>query len=603
MLKKYFGLIWILLVVAFPIDAFAGQMINEDYFRAYDDSGELSEIQREDLDSRCFEFAKKYEADLLVISITEEKYPDESLQEIAESYYEDEVYGYGEDRSCIVMVCDVQNEEMEFVTFGNAAELIPQSYYDLIKERVFGYKEEYGVFGVLYSTQRFLFNYLEDDEPPDTASDTPEKVGAEGAGERPYWYVKDVDGFELFHDEAAARVVDDADIFSDEEEAAITDRLWEIRDEVDKDIVIFTDTSTYGLSRKVYAADYFEMNGFGTGDEYEGVVLFICMNPSDRGWWAACSGSQTMGLHTEEIANAIDDELYEYMSKGLYAEGVSDWIENFRLLYLKGNPFAPDWLVNSGKGEGLQTPPINDEANYLNDEEEAALTEHAAVISDKYDLDVMICTVPVAAAIGFGTDEFAEKYYEYNDIGRGEDKDGIVLVIYKNEDHDASLAWLYASGKGLDKLSDVNRARLLGNLRFHVGSEGDKNFEGIDRYLDELGNMYRTGLVPRSLWYWVPAMLLGIVVGVIFGGVLLSRARLKMDTPGLMSNADQYIVAGSVIVKGKNVLVSSHTSRRYSPEEKESSSSSSSGSSGRSSYSSGYSSSSGHTHSGSGRNF
>ncbi len=600
-MKRYFGLILILLVLVLPVDAFAAQMINEDYYRVYDTSGDISEMQRDDLDSRCFEFAEKYETDLLVISITEDEYPGESLREIAESYYEDDVFGYGEDRSCIIMVCDVSTGEMEFVTFGNAADLIPQSYYDFIKERVFEYKEEYGVFGVLYSTQGFLFNYLEDDDP-DTASDFPEKVGDAGAGERPYWYVKDLDNFELFHDEDAARVVDDAGIFSDEEIAGMTKRLWEIKDEIGKDIVIFTDTSTYGLSRKVYAADYFEMNGYGTGDEYEGVVLFVCMDPSDRGWWAACSGSQTMGLYTEEIANAIDDELYEYMSKGSYAEGISGWIENFRLLYLNGNPFAPDWLLGGGKESGTQTPQVNDEAHYLNDEEKAALTEHAARLSDEYDLDVMIYTVPVAAAAGFGIDEFAEKYYECNDIGRGEDKDGIVLVIYKNEEQDASLAWLYASGKGLDKLSDVNRARLLGNLRFHVGSEGDKNYEGMDRYLDELGDMYKKGLVGRSLWYWLPVMLLGIVSGSIFGGVLLYIAKMKMDIPASEPDADLYIVAGSVNVAGRDVFVTSDTSRVYAPVE-EGSSSSSSGSSGRSSYSSGYSSSSGHTHSGSGRNF
>ena len=88
-MKRYFGLILILLMLVLPVDAFAAQMINEDYYRAYDTSGDISEMQRDDLNSRCFEFAEKYETDLLVISITEDEYPGESLREIAESYYEE----------------------------------------------------------------------------------------------------------------------------------------------------------------------------------------------------------------------------------------------------------------------------------------------------------------------------------------------------------------------------------------------------------------------------------------------------------------------------------------------------------------------------------
>ena len=106
----------------------------------------------------------------------------------------------------------------------------------------------------------------------------------------PAWYPKDPLTFPYYHDKDAPRIVDTADIFSDEEESSMEARLTELRGQLGKDIVVFTDVSTYGLSQPVYAADFYDFNGYGIGDDREGVCLMICMDPADRGWWACCTG-------------------------------------------------------------------------------------------------------------------------------------------------------------------------------------------------------------------------------------------------------------------------------------------------------------------------
>ncbi|MCR5687968.1 MAG: TPM domain-containing protein [Lachnospiraceae bacterium] len=654
MRKLFVPLFISLALAASPALAFtvqAEEEWSEAYYRVYDQTGELSDAERDDLDSECIGFMKTYGTDIALLSVTEADYEGSTLAECAKSCYETNGYGYGEDGSCIILICDVENEKAEFVTFGGAEGRIPQDYYDFVKSRIFGYMDEYGVYGVLYSSKRYLTNYLdgkvgqqpqadeasaedtagdevsklapedviaepeittEDDKVPDASADA-ERPDTDSDGERPEagadpgkpaWYVNDLSHFELFHDETAPRIKDDAGIFTPAEIDVMSDRLWEIRDELDKDIVIFTDTSTYGLERNVYAADYFEMNGYGTGDEHEGAVLFICMDPNDRGWYCSCMGSVTMGLYSEEVANAIDDELYEYMAAGTYGEGVADWIENFSNMYRRGNPFAPDWLEDGKRGifRDMSGRHIDDTAHYLEDDEASRLEEHAKELSDRYGTDVVIHTASAAAAIGMTVDEYAEKYYTYNGYGMGDKKDGLVLVILNDGQKNTRVSCLYGEGGGLSNLTEVNRSRILGNINDRAGSNGEF-YKAFDGYLDQLGSMYKTGRVPRTGWYWSLASILGLIGGLTTGGFSLSGARSKMETPAIKTDADMYLIADSMDISGPDRYVTSHTSRKYDPVVKSSSSSSGSSSSGRSSYSSSYSSSSGHSHSGSGRNF
>ena len=640
-------------VLFMPEAIAASEMWSEEYYRAYDNTGELTELKRNDLDSACIESMKLYGADIAVIAVNEEDYEGSTLEDCARQIYENHHYGYGEDRTGFIVICDPENEEVEVVTFGGADALVDQGYCDYMEENIIDYKDEYGVYGVLYAGQRFISNYLRDhgadtaQEPSEDLSEEEEEIdeavertmaeaedaagedesatpqqenadagevaesggagtAADGAGAQgmPYWYASDLSTFELFHDDDAPRVVDDADMLSDSEEKAISDRLWELRDELDKDIVIFTDMSTHGLERKVYAADYYEMNGYGRGDEYEGAVLFICMDPDDRGWWTSCMGSVTMGLYSEEIANAIDDELYEHMVAGTYAEGIAQWAENFAAMYRNGNPFAPDWLVNgpaSSRAASGSVLRIDDLAGCFTDEELSDLAAHADAISEKYNADIVVHTAPVVAALGMTVDEYAEKYYRYSCIGGNNNDNGLGFFIIKTNEG-SYLTYVCGSGECAEKMSEVNVTRLCGNFK-DTATSAYNVYKATDKYLDQAGHMLKTGRVPRTAWYWGLMTVLGAIGGMISGGTTLGRAKKKMETPALKTDADLYLVKDTMNIDAVDRYLTTHTSRTYSPIKTDDSSSSRSSSSGRSSYSSSYSSSSGHSHSGSGRNF
>ena len=310
---------------------------SEDYYRASDSSGELSDAERNELDSICIEFMKKYHADLSLLSISQERLGDMALREAAEQYYEESGFGYGDGRDGFQMILNLDTNEVAIVPIGAAVEMIPEEYLRRFETSAAGFREQYGVFGPFYATTRHLNNYMEQHaaqaaEKSDAAvqnsdaaaesstqadvlpiTDITARVG-EGS-DKPAWFPVNPDSFPEYHDETAPRIVDTADLFTEEEEMQMEARLAEIRSELNKDIVVATDVSSYGLDQSIYAADFYDFNGYGIGDQFEGVVLFICMDPNDRGWFVTCTGPETRALYTEQIANQMDDMLYEVWKK------------------------------------------------------------------------------------------------------------------------------------------------------------------------------------------------------------------------------------------------------------------------------------------------
>ncbi len=631
-------LITILILTTFlSFSTSADGLWNNEYYRVIDGTGELSDVKIESLDETCSEFREAYKTDLVLAAVNTADYEGLSFEDLAEGYFDDYSYGYGADRDCIIFVADMEKEEAEYVTFGNASSLVEDSYYEFAKSKVFDAKEEYGVYGVLYSGARYISGHLEDlaeeeatgkktpaaapaeekaPEPeaapaaetaPENAAPSSEESAEEGRS-LPDWYVTDPASFEFFHDETAPRVNDYADIFTDDEEKEMEGRITEIRSGLQKDVVVYTDISSYGKGHKLLAADFYDMNGYGYGPEYEGICLFICMDPDERGWWAACSGTKTMGIYSEDVANAMDDALYPYMKSGDYGAGVLDWIDNVGTLYEKGNPFAPDWMPSPGEEperfRDPAAPRIVDEVGLFTDSEKAELTSRAREVSGKYDVDLVIHTVPEVASTGMSHEEFAEAFYKYNGYGLGDGYDGILFVAFArqyDDEIDVDNVTMYTEGRGGEKLTEVNRDRLLGYAQDGLDYADDK-YKGTLKLIKVVDHMEKTGRVPRSTLYWAWIAVSGSLAGAIAGGFSLGRAKKNMEVPKLSGNADIYMDSSKFFITGNDVFLNTTSTRKYSPVKTESYSGGSS-SSHRSSYSSHYSGSTGRSHSGSGRRF
>ncbi|MBQ3579317.1 MAG: TPM domain-containing protein, partial [Firmicutes bacterium] len=398
-----------------PLAVFADGLYSTEYSRVIDFDGIIDEAHSRSLDEDSEAFSRSYEADFVFVIVNEDQYQScrGRFSALAEDLYDQGSYGWGDERSAVMALWSPENEEYSLELLGGAEGLLDEDDIDFISERAPGYQEEYGDWGVMYASLRFASNILDEKAeekkslaPPADAVTTADPsasdvVPASLGSEKPSWYPEDPKNFVFFHDESAPRVVDVADIFTSEEEARIESRAWEIINETGKDVVVFTDVSSYGLEQNVYCADFYDFNGYGFGPEREGLCLLFCMDPDDRGFMTVATGSQTRAVFTESSANSMDDLLYEYAVRAEYGEGVIAWLDTVESLYTKGIPFSPDWLPDAD-AQYVRTPRaesasaiksfIDDRAGLLYGDEAASLESMARSISETYGIDVMIHT-------------------------------------------------------------------------------------------------------------------------------------------------------------------------------------------------------------------
>ncbi|MCR5648852.1 MAG: TPM domain-containing protein [Oscillospiraceae bacterium] len=576
-----------------PLAAADGEW-SEEYYRAVDLTGETTDAEEVSLDENCIDFINEFGVDLAMLAVNTEYREGHTLEEIAEDFYDHCGFGVGETRDGYMAVYDADTEELAVFCFG-AADL-PRSDLKFVVDTATGFRSEYGIFGVMYGTYKSLAERLRSAADPGGIA----RVG-EG-GDLPAWYPVDVASFKPYRDADAPRVRDDADIFSDEDEAWLTEVLLEVRADTGRDVVVYTDMSEYGLGHDVCAADYFEFNGYGTGEQREGFCLYIDMDPGNRGWWTAVHGLDSRGVYTYENANEIDDALYEYMAGGNYAYGVRDWADNIRTLCLKGIPFAPEWYPGRDyvKEHDPDAPRVVDETHMLNDIELGQLEEKAAALSDKLGVDVVI--LMCGNTYNMSRSEYADAFYNYTGYGFGDDYDGVLLALYEY----SGSVMINEYGAGLKHLTSVNYDRLVSRCESKLRS--GRLLEAADEWLRLVGRMERTGRVPRTTAAWCGTGFLGAVIGCIFGGIDRSRAKAKMRTPAVSTNANAYLIPAAIsILSLGDVFIRTTSSSQYSPIRTDSGGgsgrSSGGGSSHSSSYSSSYSSSSGSSYSGSGRRF
>jgi len=157
--------------------------------------------------------------------------------------------------------------------------------------------------------------------------DLTEDLFVENGQGMPAWYPTDVSSFTNYHATEKDYVRDLADIYTREEEAEIEEMVKSLREKYDADFVVYTDISNHGLEQNIYGADYYVFNGFGVGESYSGMFLYICMDPNDRGWYEAGTGDIETFFRSDYNINRLDNTIYDYLVDGDYAKGTLKFFE------------------------------------------------------------------------------------------------------------------------------------------------------------------------------------------------------------------------------------------------------------------------------------
>ncbi len=110
-------------------------------------------------------------------------------------------------------------------------------------------------------------------------------------------------------------VVDSADLLTSSEEASLEALLTEISDKHQIEIAVVTVNSTNGKSAESYADDFYDYNGYGWGENYDGALLLIDIG--SREWHITTHGAGAYYLDDYSLYE-IEEAFINDLSSGWY---------------------------------------------------------------------------------------------------------------------------------------------------------------------------------------------------------------------------------------------------------------------------------------------
>lgn len=110
-------------------------------------------------------------------------------------------------------------------------------------------------------------------------------------------------------------VVDNADLLTQTEENELSEKLQDISDELQFDVVVVTTNSTGSKTATEYADDYFDYNGYGRGSNNDGALFLVDMG--NRKWAISTSGYGIEAI-VDSALDDMEEEIVPYLKSGDY---------------------------------------------------------------------------------------------------------------------------------------------------------------------------------------------------------------------------------------------------------------------------------------------
>lgn len=136
-----------------------------------------------------------------------------------------------------------------------------------------------------------------------------------------------------------AFVYDDAGLLTDGERGELSAKLALLSDTYDAQIVVATVASVEGGDVDNYLEYVYDTMGFGYGENFDGVLLLVCMDP--REYRILSNGYCGTAINTGAI-DAIGDAIVDDLSDGNYADAFASFADKCEYYldgHLNGFPF------------------------------------------------------------------------------------------------------------------------------------------------------------------------------------------------------------------------------------------------------------------------
>lgn len=121
-----------------------------------------------------------------------------------------------------------------------------------------------------------------------------------------------------------ARLVDDSGLLSTEEASTLQTKLDEISERQQCDVVIVTVDSLDGKTPQDYADDFYDYNGYGYGDDRDGVLFLVSMG--ERKWQISTCGYGITAF-TDAGIEYIGEKCKDYLSDGEYMDAFCEFAD------------------------------------------------------------------------------------------------------------------------------------------------------------------------------------------------------------------------------------------------------------------------------------
>ena len=145
---------------------------------------------------------------------------------------------------------------------------------------------------------------------------------------------------------AVPRVNDLADLLNLDQMESLEEKLDTLSQTYQMEIARVTTNDTEGKTSRDYADDFYDTNGYGYGDNYDGALFLIDMD--NRQLWISTSGLAARYL-TDSRIERLNDTIAPYLTKANYYEGCNVFINGIENYFKSEIPSNSHLTFEDGK--------------------------------------------------------------------------------------------------------------------------------------------------------------------------------------------------------------------------------------------------------------
>lgn len=131
-------------------------------------------------------------------------------------------------------------------------------------------------------------------------------------------------------------VIDNANLMTEDEILDLNEKANALSEEYNMDIVIVTTDNAEGKSAREFADDYFDYNGFGVGENYDGALFLIDMD--NREIYISTTGIAIRYFTDQRIDSILDQSYDSGLSGGDYYGAALGFLDGAEYYLQRGVP-------------------------------------------------------------------------------------------------------------------------------------------------------------------------------------------------------------------------------------------------------------------------